>query len=162
MGVGIALQFIKKFWPHILIGIIFLSVFAYWKNLQNTIIELNKEKESLVEQRDIWKGNYTSLNTALTEQKVLLEAVASKTETLKGDFTQLQGNIKTQVSTISGSLRNINKVDLSKLSCDQAIDYLRQSAAVIPNRRPVKSPPNPTSVTTIPTLSPADIKELQK
>ena len=132
---GIIFAILKRIWPYLVITVLVGGVFGYWHHLTGSIAELKQENQTLTTQvkdrtaeRDQWIANYNDLKDGLKTQSVALDKIASGTNAIKKKLQQVQNDVNYNTTKLSTSLHDINKQDLSKLSCPAAIEYLREAA----------------------------------
>lgn len=120
----------KKFWPHLLIvGAIFAALF-YVNNLRDTVATQKVTIASLTSERDQVRLNYNGLLTGLDTQREMIQILSDRTDSMKSSVEQLRVGVTTDVANLGTNLGQIINNNMSMLTCDQAIDYLRDRAIV--------------------------------
>lgn len=134
MGWGLLLKlglnFVKKFWPYILVALILIGVYFYWHHLTSTIekqaatIQQQKEVISALEQKiKTCEANFAGVKGSLDTQNKALADLAELGKLNKAQWDQLYSKINTENAALNAQLQNILK-DPKPQSCEAAIKYL--------------------------------------
>lgn len=120
----------KKFWPHLLVAVAIFAALWYVDNLRDTVATQKVTIATLTSERDQVRVNYNGLLTGLDNQRVMIKTLADQTDVMKTSLDQLRTGITLDVASLGTNLGNIINQNMSLLTCDQAIDYLRDRAIV--------------------------------
>jgi hypothetical protein len=128
MGYGLLLKLGIKALPYIAVIAIVGGSWWYVQNLRHNNEILEIQNKQLVTERDAWKESYGDLKLGLDEQIKILTTVSKQGDKLKAEFKNLTSSVHVRLGVINNNLADLKGKDLSGLTCEQAIDYLRNIA----------------------------------
>ena len=126
---------LKKYWLQVLVFAILTGAVWYVQGLRHTITEqkttissLTETNKTLKDEKDQIQTNYEGLKTGLENQGKMLANLAGLGDQMTNSFNDLRFQLSKDIGTMGTSLGRTLNQNMSKLTCEQAIDYLRNRA----------------------------------
>lgn len=106
------------------------STIAINHQLELNTIELKRSLDDALQVRDEYVEKYRTLSTGIEEQRLLMESVRGDALRVLGEFNKLSNMLRTDMTRVQQSLTTISKQQWTDLTCDQAIEELRNRAVL--------------------------------